>query len=202
MSTTTVTSSTVRKATAADAPRLSETLGDAFFHDPVISWCYPDDDRRAVLLPAGFRVILDTTIPGGGVDTVTDEIAGAVWIPPDVTVDQDRMGEDLVAASAEYAERIVTLMELLGEHHPEDEPHQYLFILGTRTEWQSRGLGSALLRSVLGECDDIGMPAYLEATSERNRQLYQRQGFKVTEEIHLPDGPPLWCMWRTPRGER
>jgi hypothetical protein len=24
-------------------------------------------------------------------------------------------------------------------------------------------------------------------------------GFEVTEVITLPDGPPLWCMWRTPR---
>lgn len=72
-------------------------------------------------------------------------------------------------------------------------------MLGTRPESQSRGIGSALLRSALTDCDRTGMPAYLEATSERNRNLYQRHGFEVSEILALPDGPPLWCMWRTPR---
>ena len=43
------------------------------------------------------------------------------------------------------------------------------------------------------------MPAYLEATSERNKQLYLRHGFEVTGEIKLPDGPRMWPMWRTPK---
>jgi hypothetical protein len=28
---------------------------------------------------------------------------------------------------------------------------------------------------------------------------YQRFGFAVTGQIDLPDGPPLWPMWRAPR---
>jgi len=43
------------------------------------------------------------------------------------------------------------------------------------------------------------VPAYLEATSPRNRALYERHGFKVTEEFTLgPGSPPLWRMWRPP----
>ncbi|MDP9345553.1 MAG: GNAT family N-acetyltransferase, partial [Actinomycetota bacterium] len=45
-----------------------------------------------------------------------------------------------------------------------------------------------------------GLPAYLEASSPRNRALYERHGFSVTEELKLPrNGPPLWLMWRDPR---
>jgi hypothetical protein len=29
--------------------------------------------------------------------------------------------------------------------------------------------------------------------------LYERHDFEVTEEFELPDGPPLWRMWREPR---
>ena len=43
------------------------------------------------------------------------------------------------------------------------------------------------------------MPAYLEASSPRNRALYERHGFAVTEEFFLGKGsPPLWRMWREP----
>ena len=199
MSTIPAVTVTVRTATTADASRLADTLAEAFQSDPVMSWCYPDDHRRAVLLPASFRVVLDATIPAGGVETVTDEIAGSIWVPPNAAVDEETMAGRLGDISAEYAERLLTLLELLDAHHPVSTEHQYLFVLGTRSTWQSRGLGSALLRSVLNDCDAVGMPAYLEATSERNRSLYARHGFEVTAVVHLPDGPPLWCMWRAPR---
>ena len=52
---------------------------------------------------------------------------------------------------------------------------------------------------VLEICDRQRVPAYLEATSERNRELYLRHAFEVTGEINVPDGPTLWCMWRTPQ---
>jgi hypothetical protein len=43
--------------------------------------------------------------------------------------------------------------------------------------------------------------AYLEASSPRNRGLYEHHGFGVTEEFSLGAGsPPLWRMWRDPQG--
>jgi hypothetical protein len=51
----------------------------------------------------------------------------------------------------------------------------------------------------LERCDDEGIPAYLEATSAGNRDLYLRHGFEVIEEARWPGGgPPLWLMWREP----
>ena len=48
--------------------------------------------------------------------------------------------------------------------------------------------------------DRDGVAAYLEASSPRNRVLYERHGFEVTEEFTLGRGsPPLWRMWRAPR---
>jgi ribosomal protein S18 acetylase RimI-like enzyme len=65
-------------------------------------------------------------------------------------------------------------------------------------EHQGEGIGSAMLRVALARCDEAGEPAYLEATSEDNRRLYERHGFRVTRELLLPDGPSLWAMWRAP----
>lgn len=188
----------VRKATTSDIPQLSLTLGSAFMDDPVLSWCYPDARRRAELLPKGCRAVIEATLQCGGIDTVEGVVSGAIWIPPDAQFDEDALGAELVELAGADAERLSTLFGLMEEHHPHAEKHQYLWILGTRPEWQSRGLGSALMRPVLAQCDRVGMPAYLEATSERNVALYKRHGFEVTEVVTLPDGPPFWCMWRTP----
>jgi GNAT superfamily N-acetyltransferase len=192
------TTSNVRKATSDDIEALCPTLAAAFFDDPVLSWIYPDVGDRSSRLRGFFGPILRAALPCGGTDTVPGNHAAAIWLPPHAEIDEEPMVEEIVAASGPHADRVYTLMEAIDDKHPQDTPHHYLFVLGTRPEWQSQGLGSALLRSVLEPSDVDGVPAYLEASSERNRQLYLRHGFEVRQEVVLPDGPPLWCMWRDP----
>jgi hypothetical protein len=55
-----------------------------------------------------------------------------------------------------------------------------------------------LLWSVLEAADRQGEPAYLEATSPRNRALFERHGFAVVDELRTGDCPPVWAMWRRP----
>jgi GNAT superfamily N-acetyltransferase len=83
---------------------------------------------------------------------------------------------------------------------PEHPPHYYLPFLGVDPPWQGRGLGGALLAPVLQRCDRESVPAYLEASTARNRALYERHAFAVTEEFKLArDAPMQWRMWRAPR---
>jgi predicted GNAT family N-acyltransferase len=89
-------------------------------------------------------------------------------------------------------------LHLLESRHPR-EPHFYLQFAGVAPGRQGLGIGSALLRPVLDRCDAEAMPAYLEATSPRNRAFYERHGFEVTDELVYPKGPPTWPMWRRPR---
>jgi len=74
-------------------------------------------------------------------------------------------------------------------------------VIGVRPEWQGRGFGSALLRPILERCDRERLPAYLEASSPRNRALYERHGFAVVEEMRVSDSPPVWRMWREAKPE-
>ena len=89
------------------------------------------------------------------------------------------------------------VFEQMARYHPQ-EPHWYLYYLAPAPGRQGTGIGSALLRPVLRRCDEQGLPAYLEATSEQNRALYARHGFVDREQYALPDGPPLLPMWRAP----
>jgi N-acetylglutamate synthase-like GNAT family acetyltransferase len=82
--------------------------------------------------------------------------------------------------------------------HPA-EPHWYLAVLGIEPERQGEGNGGALIQPVLEDCDRQEVPAYLETARERNVDFYTRHGFRVTDELELPDGPPVWLMWRDPR---
>lgn len=141
--------------------------------------------------------------PGG------DERAGAASTaaPPrgygkDATPPSDRQA--LLAAlervTEEYHPAALELFERMTQHRPAT-PHHYLALLATRPDCQGQGLGSALLGPVLARSDREGVPAYTESSNPRNIRLYERHGFGVVDELTLPDGPPLWPMWREPRVE-
>ncbi len=193
---------TIRPAGSADLIAASRTLADAFADDPIFSWCIPDPARRAHLLPDVFELLARQVLPlgaselGGGGDAI------ALWVPagrtPIAEDDAEQFGEDVAAIVGHDMERTGALMAMLDEHHP-TEANQFLWFIGVRSQAQGKGLGSALLASTLQRCDRDGTPAYLDATSEHNRRLYERHGFVVTAERSVDGSPPMWAMWRDPR---
>lgn len=193
---------TVRKAVEDDRRAFVEALVAAFHGDPVMTWWVPDPARRLAILDAFFDVIVnDHQAYDELYVTEPEPVATAVWVPPGCQPSGDAAEQlvgRLVHVAAEHADRLLEALELMEEQHPL-EAHAYLFFLATRPEWQSRGLGSALMREVLDQCDRDGTPAYLEATSLDSQRLYLSHGFEVTGEIRLPDGPSMWPMWREPR---
>ncbi|WP_067980989.1 GNAT family N-acetyltransferase [Nocardia caishijiensis] len=197
---------TVRAAKQADVGALAETLASAFQHDPVMSWILPDPRRRADGLPWFFSTLArHYFVPLGACELATrpdGTIGGAtLWAPPGP---YGSFGADLRAMPGlwrAFGRRMLagkTVGDLLQKHHPR-EPHWYLSVIGTAPDVRGGGYGSALLRSRLDRCDTEGTAAYLESSSPTNLAYYERFGFVVTDELHLPDGPSVWPMWREPR---
>jgi ribosomal protein S18 acetylase RimI-like enzyme len=194
----------VRKATGSDTPRLAEVLARSFFDDPVLSWMTPDEERRRRKGPLGFATWLERIyLPKGEVYTDADRRGAALWSPPG-------KWRIPVGLQLRLAPRFVRLYGLsrtplllrglaqLDRSHPDDRPHWYLAVLGTDPDHQGTGVGSALVQPVLDRCDAEGLGAYLESSKEANVPFYRRHGFEVTGEVRLPEGPPLWPMWREP----
>jgi hypothetical protein len=71
------------KQPLADAPRLAQALASAFQDDPVITWIFPDQQRRRHVLPAfmAFR-LRRLAFPHDEVWMTTGAAAAAVWLPP------------------------------------------------------------------------------------------------------------------------
>jgi len=153
--------------------------------------------RDRELLPGFFGAIAESYLAYNETYSVAEGVPAAVLAPPGAK-DDEELPARLGGVAEEYAERLFEILGLMEEKHPL-EHHYYLFLLGTRPERQGRGLGSSLMAPMLQTCDRDRMPAYLEAMSERNKQLYLRHGFEVTDEIPLPSGPTMWPMWRSPR---
>lgn len=195
----------VRRADGHDVDSLVEVLCRAFDEDPVVNWFVREDAGRADAFRRFFDVaVRRMTLPHDEVYTTADGGGAALWNPPGAWQLEP---DDLEALLPDFAhvfgeaklERSLQGMEMMETAHP-TEPHFYLFLLGVHPARHNRGIGSALLQTVLRRCDEEGLPAYLEATSPRNVPLYERHGFVVTDTMTMPDGgPPLWLMWRAPR---
>jgi GNAT superfamily N-acetyltransferase len=194
---------TVRKARPDELGRLAAVLARAFYDDPPIRWVITDDGRRRKLLERSFGLYLHKLWFKQDACYTTGSVVGAiVWERPGQwkvgVLDQLRLLPSMARINGRLLPQILRAIAALESNHPV-EPHYYLPLVGVDPEWQGRGLGTALMRPIVERCDTEKVPAYLEATTPRNRALYARHGFEATEQFSLgPGSPPLWRMWRTP----
>jgi ribosomal protein S18 acetylase RimI-like enzyme len=197
------TVATVMPANKAAAVRV---LSAAFQEDPVFEWWIPDALARATALPTVFDAYIDA-YASHDATRVANTAAGpagvAIWARPGAPLVQPEDEEEMTARCLEVvddaaAQRLRQIVEAFEAVHPHD-PHWYLQFLATDPPFQGRGIGAAMLRDVLAAADEAGQAAYTEATSLRNRALYERHGFAFTREIRLPEGPSLYAVWRDPQ---
>lgn len=203
MATATVISSDVRTVEPDDVGSRAEVLASAFYADPVGQWLFPESSARS----SGLRRLFESelkhvTLPHGASLTNRDATGVALWLPPGHwKVPPLTLTKMLPRFMSLFGRRLSLVLRGLFEvekQHPQSADHFYLPFMGVDPDHQGRGIGSSLLMPVLERCDRDRIGAYLEATNDDNRRLYERHGFKVVGEINLPAGPPLWPMWRSP----
>jgi GNAT superfamily N-acetyltransferase len=182
-------------------PRLARALAAAFEDDPVFGWLIPHSaPRRRARLTRFFALELSHLVIPAGAAWTTPALEGAAlslppgkWrMPVGVTFGHAPAFARVFGHRIGHALAIITWME---QKHIR-EPHHYLPYIGVAPAAQGRGLGTALMAPVLDQADADGLPAYLEATSERNAKLYARLGFETLDELRVLGSPPLTLMRR------
>ncbi|MFJ4684657.1 GNAT family N-acetyltransferase [Streptomyces sp. NPDC088789] len=197
----------VRTAGANDREVIVRLLDQAFQQDPVSSWVFPDEAYRRETHHRLVGAFTDIVMAEGRIDLAEDGSACALWLSVpdgDGHDGQDPEGGDDAAQLRAVVDpdnaRVEEIANLTAGIHPSGRAHAYLWMVGVSPERQGQGVGSALIGTVLERCDRDGVPAYLEASNARSRDLYARLGFAVIgEPLRLPDGPLMWPMWREPR---
>jgi GNAT superfamily N-acetyltransferase len=160
--------------------------------------------RRELRLRRYFAQVLPVTyLSRGEVWMTEDPVGAAVWVAPGRwppgSEETLRTAPTLLWTFGRRPVRALAGMAAIERGHPV-EPHWYLDFIGVEPAAHGRGTGTRLLAPVLERCDREGIPAYLNAGSERSRKLYARHGFGTFGQFRLPfGGPPLWRMWRSPR---
>jgi ribosomal protein S18 acetylase RimI-like enzyme len=197
----------VRPATPDDHEAAAEVLALAFAEDPAWGHLIPDGGDQGERLLVYFSAEIENLVPEYRQLWVTEDGSGAaVWGAPGRWRVPTRRGlRTMRPAARAFGRRLPrafwtqTRFERL---HPRKE-HWYLHFLGVEPRRQGRGLGSALMAPVLRRCDEEGTCAFLEASTERNRALYERNGFSRTGTFNLPvRGPVVHEMWRDPNRDQ
>ena len=85
----------------------------------------------------------------------------------------------------------------LKQHRPSEEDFLYFWVYSVLPE--SRGSGTALeLKNIIfSEAHKLNLPIYLETSRLLNKRVYERYGFQVYHEWHIPKrNLTIWFMSR------
>ncbi|HEY7421774.1 MAG TPA: GNAT family N-acetyltransferase, partial [Gaiellaceae bacterium] len=192
----------VRPAAAAEVREVAAAWADAFVEDPVFRFLRPGRLRPQARLRTMFETELELyVLPNGGTVWTTSTYEGAVAeLPPGGwEMPKSATGREALRWMRTYRTRLPRALKVEREMERRhiSEPHIYVRTVGVRTEFQGQGLGPMLMQPTLEKADSAGLPAYIEASSERSAALYERLGFLHLGVFELPGGgPPVWPMRR------
>jgi len=194
-----------------DILRAAAVLADAFEPDPVWNAILRDSSRAERM--AAFETPVRYCLRYGEVYASSENLEGvAGWVPgalADMTFWRVvrsgamwagiRLGAS-VLSSANLVREMPSIFRQLEEDrkaHMQGKSFIYLQVIGVAPAYQGQGFGGKLLRALIEECEQAGMPLYLETETERNVSMYQHYGFQVVKQIALPViDLPMWEMVR------
>ena len=182
----------------------AEVLTAAFFDYPMFAHYFPNSKKRKQRLSWYMEKTLNCAVRYGEV-FVTSDCSGVMFIlPPAHTRLTDKeyiqngflfvpfvMGFRNYVKSSECEKFVADTHERLLN----GKEHYYLWGLVTDPKVQQKGVGSALLKTLIDKADAENMPVYLETHDEKNVAYYERFGFKLIHKDTIPKhGLDIWCM--------
>jgi GNAT superfamily N-acetyltransferase len=173
-------------------------LALGFAADPFMRWLYPEPNEFLKHFPRVMSLFGGRALDHRAAYRNEDCSAVVLWLPPQVHPDEDNLVayfEETVAREKQAA--LFATFEQMDRFHPLD-PCWHLAFIAVDPARQGKGLGAALLKKSLEQCDADQRPSYLESTNPANLSLYRRFGFEQIGLIETDEAPPLFPMLRRP----
>jgi GNAT superfamily N-acetyltransferase len=178
-------------------------LTTAFLDDPMWSFILPERASRLQALPPIFELFIKDGIQRGEVLLALQGVI--VWYPSNVVVFDDAFGavHDEITSIAIHFGGIETTerLEKISQQSQRQTPtisHHEIFWIAVLPEYQGRGVGSQLLKTVLDQADTENITCYVVSSNLCNSTFYQRHGFNQSWPMPIDSNFSLLGMWRNP----
>ena len=181
-------------------------LAQVFKDDPIDSYAFPNPEVRAKKVPCIYQFILRYNIRYGKVFTTSPKLEGvSVWVRSNSL--KTSLWRILISGAIwpeikigrEAIRNVRKIDEYIDRKHRELVPseHWYLLLLAVDQGHQGKGCASKLLNEMLPEIDKEGLPCYVDTVFSRNIPTYQHFGFRLVDELIVPDTKiKFWAMLR------
>jgi len=168
-----------------------------FASDALLRWVFPDAANYLKSFDLWMQEFSKIAYENDLVYSEKNFAGASIWHPPGAEFDEAVLEPTFGAIPEERLETVAKFFEEFETYHPDDA--WYLAFIAVDPSQQRKGIGSLLLREALQVIDQRGERAYLEATSEQNKALYERHGFVEIGKVQFQDSPPAFPMIREAR---
>lgn len=188
----------------------AQVLAQAFANDPFVSSLVPND-RPGARLQALFthlikRKYLNKECIDIAFDSPTKQVVGvALWQQPKSSAENWwlellHLGHYL-RIFGKNTLNVARIDSTITKNRPVGN-YWYLESIGVLEQYQRQGIGQKLLNHRLALIDKQNSGAYLEASTLKNVDYYQKFDFIPREKIVTHTGPQVTAMWRPEKTSR
>jgi len=182
------------KVSSTDLERVKGVLKLGFASDALLRWVFPDASSYLKCFDIWMEEFSKIAFKNNIAYSEENFYGSSLWHPPGVEFDNSALEPTFEYIAPDRVEVVVKFFEEFEKYHPEDA--WYLPFIAVDPARQRQGIGSFLLKEALKMIDESGDRAYLEASNEQNKALYERHGFVEIGRVQFEDSPPAFPMIR------
>ena len=174
----------------------SKILSKAFYDDPISVYLIPDISERKAKLKHVYEYVIRYDILYGEVYATSPNLEGiAGWLHSEnaykTVKRQIKSGGPKVISELgmEFYKKSKHIEEFTNLIHKKNTPfkHWYLDQFGVDPNFQGKGHAGVLLKAMFTRSEQERLPIYVATHKEKNVAIYQHYGFKILEDIIIPD---------------
>ena len=185
------------KAATKDLERVKGVLKLGFASDALLRWVFPDASAFLKSFDVWMEEFSKIAFKNDVVYSETNFYGSSLWHPPGAEFDVTVLEPTFEFIPLDRIEVVANFFEEFEKYHPGDS--WYLAFIAVDPAQQRKGIGSFLLKEALQMIDERGDRAYLEASNEQNKALYERHGFVEIGKVQIKDSPTAYPMIRDPQ---
>lgn len=190
-----------------EIPKATEVLTAAFKDDPLFTRLFGNAEERSQKYSKVANMMLRHCFTYGAVYASSEHFEGIIAVTQDrhtyITTWQLIRSGGIVPflgiglRSLMKVAGSLTPMDGVRRNRMKNRAYAYINVIGVAPEYQGKGYGGKMLRSMLKASDEAKLPTYLETETESNVALYERFGFTTCMQMKLPIiDQPMWTMIR------